>query len=79
MCDWNGTFFFILFDKARKRRMSCINSIWVTKIGIDGLNGKVVLGKEEAFPLIISAQEFQTLASPTGCCDDIRNTKAANW
>ena len=32
--------FFILFDKARKRWMSCINSIWVTKIGFDGLNGE---------------------------------------
>lgn len=57
-----GTFF-ILFDKARKRWMSCINSIWVTKIGIDGLNGEDCSREGKPFSLIISAQEFQALPS----------------
>jgi len=71
--------FFILFDKARKRWMSCINSIWVTKIGFDGLNGEDCRREGKSFSVIISAQEFQAPPSLTGCCDDIPNTKAVNW
>ena len=59
--------------------MSCINSIWVTKIGIDGLNGEDCRREGKSFSVIISAQEFQALPSLTGCCDDIPNTKAFNW
>lgn len=68
--------FFILFDKARKRWMSCINSIWVTKIGIDGLNGEDCSREGKTFLVYYFYSRIPDTSSFWRCSGDITNTKA---
>lgn len=72
--------FFILFDKARKWWMSCINSIWVTKIGIDGLNGEDCSREGKAFlAYYFCSRILGTFPRSRGYSDDITNTEVVNW